>query len=55
MLIFPLETANLGGVMSLCLGFSLLSLIEVIYFFTLRQMNNMKRFKEEVTLTTFHH
>ncbi len=30
--------SNLGGVMSLCLGFSLLSLIEVIYFFTMRQL-----------------
>jgi preprotein translocase subunit YajC len=40
-------TANLGGVMSLCLGFSLLSLIEVVYFFTIRQINDRRRHAKE--------
>ena len=31
-----LTSAALGGIMGLCLGFSLLSLYECIYFFTLR-------------------
>lgn len=47
-ILFSLKnTANLGGVMSLCLGFSLLSLIEVIYFFTMRAMNDIKRYYYE--------
>lgn len=30
------ETANTGGILGLCLGFSILSGVEVIYFLTLR-------------------
>lgn len=41
-------SANLGGVMSLCLGFSLLSLIEVIYFFTMRQVIDRTKRKRAV-------
>ena len=33
---FLLFLANIGGLMGLCLGFSLLSVVELIYFFTLR-------------------
>ena len=33
---FILFLANIGGLMGLCLGFSLLSVVELIYFFTLR-------------------
>ena len=29
-------TANIGGLMGLCMGFSLLSFFEFIYFFTMR-------------------
>lgn len=39
-----LIAANLGGVMGLCLGFSLLSLIEVIYWFTLRFFLDKRNF-----------
>ena len=33
---YILFLANIGGLMGLCLGFSLLSVVELIYFFTLR-------------------
>ncbi|CAL8109748.1 unnamed protein product [Orchesella dallaii] len=35
--------SNLGGVMSLCLGFSILSLVEVFYFFTMRMSIDKRR------------
>ena len=38
-----LLAANLGGIMGLCLGFSLLSLYECIYFFTLRMGMDHRR------------
>jgi amiloride-sensitive sodium channel len=30
--------SNIGGLMGLCMGFSALSLVEVVYFFTLREL-----------------
>ena len=33
--------AQVGGLMGLCLGFSLLSAIELIYWFTFRLFSNM--------------
>lgn len=40
----PLDLfANTGGLMGLCLGFSALSLIEVVYFLTLRACWKSKR------------
>ncbi|CAG7826654.1 unnamed protein product [Allacma fusca] len=38
--------SNLGGVMGLCLGFSLLSLVEIIYFFTMRFFVDWHRYKK---------
>ncbi len=34
--------SNVGGLLGLCLGFSALSLIEFIYFFTLRLILNIR-------------
>ena len=36
-------TANIGGTMGLCLGFSLVSAMEFIYFFTARLLLDEKR------------
>ena len=36
-------TANIGGTMGLCLGFSLVSAVEFIYFFTARLLLDEKR------------
>ncbi len=33
--------SNIGGLMGLCMGFSALSAIELVYFFTLRLFLNM--------------
>lgn len=41
--LYFLFTANVGGVLSLCLGFSLLSVVEVFYFFTMRMSIDKKR------------
>lgn len=41
MLLFVLSSANIGGVLSLFLGFSFLSLFEVLYFLTLRVLMNV--------------
>ena len=38
-------TANIGGTMGLCLGFSLVSAVEFIYFFTARLLLDEKRWK----------
>ena len=37
--------SNIGGVLGLCMGFSMLSFVETVYFFTLRLLCNkvMKR------------
>jgi hypothetical protein len=39
--------SNLGGVMGLCMGFSLLSLVEVVYFFTMRMVMEKNIFKKK--------
>jgi len=39
------DAANLGGVMSLCMGFSISSVIEVIYFFTYRMHVDRQRYR----------
>lgn len=36
--------ANLGGLLGLFIGFSLLSLVEIIYYLTLRLVANLKLF-----------
>lgn len=39
--------SNIGGVLGLCMGFSMLSLVEAIYFFTLRFLCNKKMKRDE--------
>lgn len=47
-------TANLGGVYSLLIGMSVLSVMEVLYFFTIRLYLNYRKFKiEEMKPKTF--
>ena len=41
---FPFS-ASFGGVIGLCMGFSLLSLAELIYFFTFRLTVDLRREK----------
>ena len=46
--------ANIGGLLGLCLGFSLLSVVEVIYFFTLRWcvlVCRRKKMKDQVIVS----
>ena len=33
--------SQMGGLLGLCLGFSLISLVEIIYWFTIRMIKNM--------------
>ena len=41
-------SANFGGTVGLCIGFSLLSLAEILYFFSLRPINDLdKRFMKK--------
>lgn len=42
-----LFTANLGGVYSLFVGMSVLSFIEILYFFTVRLYKNYKQIKTD--------
>ncbi len=37
------SAAAVGGIIGLCIGFSLLSLIEIIYWFTFRMYNDYVR------------
>ena len=39
--------ANFGGTVGLCTGFSLLSLAEILYFFSLRIFNDRERTNEK--------
>ena len=39
--------SNIGGVLGLCMGFSMLSAVEIVYFFTIRFVCNMKMKREE--------
>lgn len=40
-----ITTANTGGILGLCLGFSVLSLLEIVYFITLRLYCQTRRGK----------
>ena len=42
-LYFCLTAASFGGIVGLCLGSSLISLVEMIYFFTIRPACSMMR------------
>ncbi|XP_021959702.1 pickpocket protein 28 [Folsomia candida] len=42
-----------GGVMSLCMGFSITSLVEAIYFFTFRMHLDKKKMRENKTVAEF--
>ncbi len=39
--------SNIGGLMGLCMGFSALSAVEVLYFFTMRLFFNMTMYRKE--------
>ncbi|XP_035716749.1 pickpocket protein 28 [Folsomia candida] len=43
----------LGGVMSLCMGFSIISLVEAVYFFTFRMHMDKKKMTEIKTVAEF--
>lgn len=43
-----LYLGNVGGIMGLCLGFSFLSLAEIIYFLTLRPLVNYYNAKKNL-------
>lgn len=49
-----LHTASFGGIFGLCLGGSVISLIEIVYFFTIRLMSKIiashNREKNELTM-----
>lgn len=42
------DLGNVGGIMGLCLGFSFLSLAEIIYFLTLRPLVNFRNEKKKM-------
>lgn len=49
-----LHTASTGGLLGLCMGFSFLSLVEIVYFVTLKLWCRMYKNKHTLHDNTFH-